>query len=127
MNLDTDKSFQRNYEVLAKRNSASLLPDVNSYQNLKASDNIQSSARLFEQNSQPSLQRSAYQADPNSVKKVYTYNILTNTPIPKYLPTKAKIPYGYAMTIDHEKLDSLKMNSKGTDNGGITERLDYRG
>lgn len=43
----------------------------------------------------------------NDYKKIYTYNIISNRPIPKVLPSKARLPYGYAISVDPGKLEAL--------------------
>jgi hypothetical protein len=40
-------------------------------------------------------------------KKIYTYNIISNQPIPKVLPARARLPYGYALSIDGGKLEAI--------------------
>lgn len=44
-------------------------------------------------------------------KKVYTFNILSNQPNLKMLPTNARLPYRYAIPFDVDQLANKQNNS----------------
>mmetsp|Transcript_31068 Transcript_31068/g.28264 ORF Transcript_31068/g.28264 Transcript_31068/m.28264 type:complete len:118 (-) Transcript_31068:242-595(-) len=75
--------------------------------------------------SKPEFNR-VHQNVPHDFKKVYTYNIISNTPAPKVLPSRARIPYGYAISVDPGRLEALKQfdheRKSQNDGHGLTER-----
>lgn len=59
------------------------------------------------------------------MKKVYTYNIISNSPAPKVIPSRTRLPYGYAISVDPGRLEALKVieqERKSNNNPGLTER-----
>ena len=57
------------------------------------------------------VERTIENSKQRELKKVFTYNIICNQPTSKMLPSKARLPYRYAIPFELDKVNqSMKLS-----------------